>query len=412
MNLSANDILIQDARIYTSADAGIIDNGDIYIKDGIITEIGSGLEMPLNTTVINGNGMQITPGLITAHSQLGLVEISAVSDTVDVRTKDKLYSASYNISTAFNPSSSAIPHNRIHGLTRAIIAPSFGHHVFAGQGAAIGLNDSESSPVLNNSVAVYARFDSSASEYAGGSRAAAYTKIRQSLLDTREFIENESKVLSGDWRELSLPVHDLQALIPVITGDKPLVITSHRASDIRTLLKLKEEFGLSMVIAGASEAWMVATELSAANVSVIMDPLANLPSNFDRLGARLDSAARLQLAGVKLLFANYVSATPHNPYLVRIAAGNAVAYGMSAIEAIKSMTIYPAETFGFADKFGSIEIGKLADLILWDGDPLELLTSAEHVIINGEILPMVSRSTRLRDRYRDLQDEQPFIYRK
>ena len=181
-----------------------------------------------------------------------------MSDTVDVRTKDKLYSASYNISTAFNPSSSAIPHNRIHGLTRAIIAPSFGHHVFAGQGAAIGLNDSESSPVLNNSVAVYARFDSSASEYAGGSRAAAYTKIRQSLLDTREFIENESKVLSGDWRELSLPVHDLQALIPVITGDKPLVITSHRASDIRTLLKLKEEFGLSMVIAGASEAWMVA----------------------------------------------------------------------------------------------------------------------------------------------------------
>ena len=410
-NLWANDILIKGARIYTLTDAGIIENGDIYIKDGVIEAVGTGLDSEPDVNIIDANGMEVTPGLITAHSRLGLVEISAVSASVDVSTEDENYSASYNISSAINPSSSAIPHNRIHGLTHAVLAPSFGHHVFAGQGAVIRLYNSETS-LINDSVAVYARFDSSAGEYAGGSRAAAYIKIRQALLDTQEFIENHEAIMRGDWRKLSLPVHDLQALVPVVEGIKPLVITSHRASDIHTLIALKKEFVLSMVIVGASEAWMVADELADANIAVIMDPMANLPSNFDRLGARLDSAARLQQAGVKLLFANFVSASSHNPYLARISAGNAVSYGMSKVEAIKALTLYPAETFGFADRFGSLEKGKAADLVIWDGDPLEVLSSADTVIINGEIIPMVSRSTRLRDRYRNLNDEKPFIYRK
>ncbi len=187
---------------------------------------------------------------------------------------------------------------------------------------------------------------------------------------------------------------------------------SHRASDINTLIQLKREFGLNMVISGATEAWMLRDELSAEGIPVIMDPLENLPSNFDRLGARLDSAGMLQQAGVKLMFTNYSTSSTHNPYLVRISAGNAVAYGMSAIEAIKAMTLYPAEVFGFADQYGTVEVGKVADLVVWDGDPLEIMTSASTVIINGEIIPMVSRSTRLRDRYRDLDSTVPFIFRR
>jgi imidazolonepropionase-like amidohydrolase len=409
-NLWAAELLVKGARLYTLTDAGIIEDGDIYIRDGIIENIGIGLQAGESVRVIDAAGKQVTPGLINASSQLGLVEISAVSDSVDVETEDMHYSASFTITPAINPSSSAIPHNRIHGLTHAVLAPSFGHHVFAGQGAVIRLDMSSS--VINGSVAVYARFDSTAGEFAGGSRAAAFTKIRQAFLDTREFSDNRDAVRRGEWREFSLPINDLEALVPVVFNIKPLVVTSHRASDIRTLIGLKNEFGLKMIIAGATEAWMLADELSVAGIPVIMDPMANLPRNFDRLGARLDAAARLQAAGVKVLFTDYVTSSPLSPYLVRQSAGNAAAYGMDRIEAIKAMTIYPAEVFGFAGRYGSIEEGKVADLVIWNGDPLEIMTGADVVLMNGEVIPMVSRSTRLRDRYRDLDSDVPFIFRK
>ena len=410
-SLSAAELLIKGAMIYTMTSAGVIDNGDIYIKDGVIEDVGIGLTGQSGITVIDAVGMQVTPGFMSADARLGLVEIGGVSDTVDIRTEDTQYSASYNISSAINPASTAIPHNLIHGLTLAVLAPVSGHHIFAGQGAVIRLNNN-GTMLLNDSVAVYARFDSSAGRYAGGSRAAAYIKLHQAILDTYEFMDNREAIMRGEWRELSLPILDMEALVPVLVGDKPLVVISHRASDIRTLISLKNEFSLDMIISGAAEAWMVAEELSDAKIPVIMDPMSNLPSNFDRLGARLDSAARLQRAGVKIVFANYVSSSSHNPYLVRISAGNAVAHGMSAVEAIKAITLYPAEIFGIAEQYGSIEIGKRADLVIWNGDPLEILTSAEKVLIDGEPIPMVSRSTRLRERYRHLDDEGPFIYRK
>jgi imidazolonepropionase-like amidohydrolase len=410
-NLCASELLIKGAKIYTLSGEGILENSDIYIRDGRIEEISAGLQAGPGVDLIDARGMQLTPGLINVDSALGIVEINAVEDTVDVRTKDNMFSASYNVSVAFNPSSTVIPHNQIHGLTLVIIRPSNGNNVFAGQGAAIHLvkNDAH---LINESVALYARYDSRAGEYAGGSRAAAYLKLRMALTDTQEFIQNRAAILHGEWRELSLPIHDLEALVPVLQDNKPFVITSHRASDISNLIQLKREFGLNMVISGASEAWMVGEKLAEEGIPVIIDPLENLPSNFDRLGARLDAAAMLQRAGVKVLFTNYSTQPTHNPYLIRISAGNAVSYGMPAIEAIKAMTLYPAEVFGFSDQYGTIEVGKMADLVIWDGDPLELLTGASTVIINGEVVPMVSRSTRLRDRYRDLDSSVPFIFRK
>ncbi|NNE39154.1 MAG: amidohydrolase family protein, partial [Gammaproteobacteria bacterium] len=135
-----------------------------------------------------------------------------------------------------------------------------------------------------------------------------------------------------------------------------------------------------------------------------------LPGNFDRLGARLNAASLLHQAGVTLLFTTLT--TSHNPFLVRQSAGNAVAHGLTAEEALKAITINPAVVFGIDDRFGSIEQGKVADLVIWDGDPLEITTRADTVIINGEISPMISRSSRLRERYRDLQDSTPYIYRK
>ena len=407
----ANDILIKNARIYTLTDKGTIDNGFILVKDGLIKRVGEHADFDFDGKVIDAAGKSVTPGLVNAYTHIGLVEIYAVSQSLDISTEDLLFGPSFQIAPAINPYSTVIPHNRIHGLTHALVVPEPGHQVFAGQGATVRLNDS-GSIILNDSVAVFANFAAAGSKLTGGSRAAAYAKIRQSLIDALDYKLNRSKIASGNWREYFLPLHDLEALIPVISGEKLLVVTAHRASDIRVLLKLQAEFDLRLVIAGASEGWLVAKELAAANVPVIIDPMANLPRDFDRLAARLDSAARMQEAGVTVLFTASDLMATHAAYRVRQAAGNAVAYGMPVTEAIKAMTLNPAQVFGFANRFGSIESGKDADLVIWDGHPLELLTRADNVIMGGREMPMVSRATRLRDRYRDPSTDYPPAYQK
>lgn len=409
LSSQSEEILIRNATVHTQTELGSIDKTSIHIVDGLIQAIGDTLDVGPNTTIIDATDMQVTPGLINSYTALGIIEIGAVRATVDVETEDEMFSASYNISPAFNPASSLIPLNRIHGLTLAIVAPDSGHHVFAGQAAMAHLRLSGDS-LINRTVAMFARFGSRAGRFAGGSRAAAYAKMRHAFLDSREYMDNRDDIKRGNWHKLSLPLHDLEALIPVVEGRKPLVIDVHRASDIRALLELKNEFNLNMVIVGGAESWMVAEELAKENVPVIIDPMNNLPGNFDRLGARFDAASLLHNAGVKIIFTTLT--TSHNPFLIRQSAGNAVAYGLEKSAAMKAMTINPAEVFGIADRFGSIEEGKVADLVIWDGDPLELLTRAETVIINGEIVPMVTRSSRLRERYRNLNDTTPYIYRK
>ena len=411
MNLSAQEILIRDAKIYTLGEQGILERASILIRDGKIIDVAENITVDSGATIIEAEGKQITPGLFNAYTQLGVTEISAVSHTVDAATEDESFSASYSLVPAINPNSTLVPHNRIHGLTHAMVSPMAGHHLFAGLGSVVRLADADNF-FIKKDAAVFTSYGGDAGKFAGGSRAAAYMKLRQAFLDAREYDKNKEEVLEDDWRDLSLPVIDLEVILKVLEQEIPLVVFVHRTNDITALLQLKQEFGFRLVLAGASEAWMQADALASANVAVIIDPLANLPSNFDRLGVRIDSVSILEEAGVKVIFAGLSSVSTHNAYLVRQSAGNAVAYGMSRQEAIKALTLNPAQVFGFADLYGSVEPGKQADLVLWDGDPLEILSRADQVIIDGKIVPMVSRSTRLRERYRDLDDKTPFIYRK
>jgi imidazolonepropionase-like amidohydrolase len=407
----ADNLLIKNARLYTLSDKGTIDNGYILLKDGLIDRVGETIDFDFDGRVIDATGLSVTPGLVNAYTHLGLTEIDAVSQSLDVSTEDKLFGPSFKIAPAINPASTVIPHNRLHGLTHAIVAPEPGNQVFAGLGAAIRLQDTESI-VINENVAMFANFAALGSKLSGGSRAAAYAKIRQSFMDARDYELNKEKIKSGNWREYYLPLYDLEALLPVINTEIPIVVTAHRASDIRLLLKLQKEFKLRLIIAGASEGWLVANELAEAKVPVIIDPMANLPLDFDQLAARLDAATRMHNAGVSLLFTGVSWRNTHSAYLVRQAAGSAARYGMPVTEAIKAMTLNPALAFGFADRFGSIEAGKEADLVIWDGHPLELLTRADRVIMSGKEVPMVSRSTRLRDRYRKLNTLYPPAYQK
>ena len=189
---------------------------------------------------------------------------------------------------------------------------------------------------------------------------------------------------------------------------RPVVATVHRASDIQATVRLAQEFDLKLVIAGGAEAWIVADELAAAEVPVILDPLENLPSRFETLGATLHNAARLHTAGVKIAFS---VAESHNARNMRQGAGNAVAYGLAPTAALEAMTINPATIFGVADVSGSLEPGKDADLVIWSGDPLEVTTAADRVFIRGRDIPMVSRQTLLRDRYSELAAPLPPQYR-
>ena len=408
--VSAEEILIKNASIHTLTGAGTLENADILIRNGSIAALGTDIDSSSVGKVIDASDKQVTPGLINAYTYLGVMEISEVEGTDDVSTGDEQFSAAFNVFPAVNPGSTLLPHNLIHGLTHAIIAPESARHVFAGQGVVLQLG--KPSSILNKSAAMFARLGSSSSEAGGGSRASSYLKMQQALSDTQEYKTNRHAVMTGNWRDLSLEVHDLEALIPVIDGNLPLVVNVHRASDIDVLLALKRQFGFKLVIAGASEAWRVADKLAKEDVAVIIDPMANLPIDFDQLAARLDAAALLDAAGVTVLFTGVDFLHTHNAFLVRQAAGNAVAYGMDKIAALRAMTLNPASVFGFADKAGSLEPGKQATLVIWDGDPLEIMTLAEQVIVNGKIIPMISRSTRLRDRYLDLDNEREIFYRK
>jgi imidazolonepropionase-like amidohydrolase len=245
----------------------------------------------------------------------------------------------------------------------------------------------------------------------GGSRAGAWLMLRSALDEAIDYRANKRDFERGARHEYTLSGSDLEAMQGVITGDMPLLVNIHRASDIEVLLELLAEYGLRAIISGGAEAWMLADRLAAADVAVILAPMNILPSNFDRINSRRESAAMLAAAGVSISFADN-NGTTHNAGNITQSAGNAVAYGLPYEDALRAITLAPAEIFGVADSLGSIEAGKEADVVIWPGDPLELTTFPEQVFIRGESVPMHSRQTLLRDRYLQMDSDKPPAYRR
>jgi len=392
----AETIAIQDATIYTQGEQGILQNATIIIEDGEVISVGNDIRVPRGATLIEATGKSVTPGLISPLSALGLVEISLEADTADMRTENKFHGAGFDVSSALNPYSTLITTNRIEGITHAISAPGNGHSIFAGQAAAIHLgNPVDADNLVQAQVAMFARISGGALGHSGGSKASAMLELKEALNDAKIYAENEADYESGALRDLSGSRLDLQALQAVLDGDIPLVITVNRASQINQALKLVDDFDIRLVIAGAAEAWMLADKIAEKDVAVILDPLANLPGSFDSLGARLDNAALLHSAGVTILIGDGDS---HNVRNQKQLAGNAVANGLPRQAALDAVSKNVAEVYGL-DGLGQITVGDKANLVLWDGDPLEVTTFADQVIINGEMISMQSRATLLRDRY-------------
>jgi imidazolonepropionase-like amidohydrolase len=398
-NGTAQTFAITNARIHTMTGA-TIERGTIVVRDGHIEAVGAAVSVPQGVRVIDGNGRTVTPGFLDSYTSLGIVEIGAIAGTNDAATTEDRFTAAFNVMDAINPLASPIPVTRVEGITRAIVAPANGSSLIAGQSVLIDLGQTRvAEMVLRNPAAVHVALGEAGSAMAGGSRAAAIMELREAFADARDFAQNRTAWQENRRRDYSLSRLDLEALQPVLDREIPLVINVHRASDILTVLRFAAEQNVRLVIAGGSEAWMVAADLAAADVPVIINPLTNIPG-FQNMAITFENAARLHAAGATIIFASFDA---HNARNLKQFAGNAVSYGLPHDAALAAVTSSPARIWGLNQSYGTIAAGMDADLVVWSGDPFELLTNVEHVFIRGNEVAMQTRQTELLARYRTLR---------
>ncbi|MDZ7626856.1 MAG: amidohydrolase family protein [Parvularculaceae bacterium] len=409
---AAGTVILQNARLYTmtGVDGGLIENADVVMSGGVVTAVGQDLAVPAGARTVDAKGRIVTPGLFAPWSQLGLVEIGLDAEANDASPEDGYpHSAALDAADAFNPASTLIAINRAGGVTRAVSAPEPGSKMFGGLGAIVDLSGRV------NSVNRAGVLQSAAMGYAGAARngdtrLGAVAAFRDAIEEARAYAANPGGYALRP-RMTGLSLNDLEALAPAARGQQPIVVAANGAMDLRTLIKLKAQYGLNLIVLGGSEAHLVARELAAAEIPVILNPLRNLPSQFEDLAATQANAARLNAAGVIIGFYDPPSGT-HNLRLLPQLAGNAVANGLPYAAALAALTINPARMYGLADRYGSVDIGKAADLVVWDGDPLETFSRPVAVYIDGRATSLVTRQTQLRDRYRDLsRGDLPHAYR-
>lgn len=404
-SMSAEEVLITNANIYDGkSDSPFI--GNIYIKNGKIRNISNNLFDVEN--VIDASGMIITPGFIATDTEIGIVEIGALSVTRDDRPS--IYNIGFSVFDAFNPNSTLIPWNRANGITSAITLPKYSSSPIGGFGSFFDLDSKLNISGVKDMVMV-GRVGGSSS----GSRAETFALI-EDLLDLAYSID--SKVMKSNAEitkfmseiplvdYLDLQIRDIQALYNLAKTDLPLIIESNRASDILKLIEIKKKYNLNLIIMGAQEATLVIEQLAESNIPLIVNPINNIPNSFDELASNINAAARLEDAGITLMFN---APRDHNYHLIRQGAGVAVANGMSYSGAIKALSSNVSKTFRLGSK-GLVEEGASADLIIWDADPLEPSSMPIKVFINGLDTDLTTRSSRLRDRYTKSLDK-PNIYR-
>ena len=402
----AKTIAITGGKVITNTAQGHIENGTVIIKDGKILSVGVGIAIPDGATRIDASGKWVTPGLFTPLSQVGLVEIAAESSTDDSSASDSEFSVALNGVDGFNPKAEAIAITKIEGMTRIAVTTGAGGNIFSGAGFIANTSGDIADSITKSKAFISVQMGERGARIAGGSRPAAWAYLRNALSEARSYRpgrESEDALLNGP---------DAMALKPAAEGRMPLLVYVNRASDLMTLIRLhNDQPKLNLVAVGATEGWMVADKLAAAGIPVILEPQNNLPSSFESLGATMTNAARLQKAGVTIAIAQLGEA--FNARLAPQQAGDAVANGLSWDAAFAAITSAPAKIFGLGDRLGALSDGMTADVVVWDGDPLELMSSPDHVFIGGEEQTLTSRQTKLRDRYLDLETvkDAPFAYR-
>jgi len=426
-----------------------IPNGMVVVKDGRIVAAGDvRMKLPAGTRVIDARGKWVTPGIVAGFSRLGLAEVDLTasaedgggrtdtSGAADDTTSNGPFNAAIDVVPAINPLDTTIAVNRADGVTRAIVAPSAGKNIFAGQGAVIDTG-ADMDPVTAPRKFQFVELGEAGAGNAGGSRASAHVMFRNALREAAELRRyapsisksrgqvpdererpavrnpNESRVYGPDARrseDVLLTRFDAAALVPVLQGRQYLLVHVERASDILQVLELKRDFpSLRIVLVGASEGWTVADRIANAGVPVIASAVNDLPASFEQIAATQSNVGRMRAAGVKVAIGMIDDNDTRNLFMQRQYAGNLVglqkipgATGVDWGEALAMITSRPAEAIGMGGEIGSLTPGRRADLVIWSGDPLEVTSAAEQVFIDGMQQPLDTHQTRLRDRYRYL----------
>lgn len=397
----AETVAITGGKVVIGDGSAPIDGGTVVIRDGNVVAAGSGVAVPAGARQIDATGKWVTPGIFAGFSRVGLVEVGAVNGTNDSSGGKSGFSAGIDVAPAIDPFRSPISVNRAAGVTRAVVAPEAGENMFAGQGAIADLG-ADANPVTKARAFQFVEFGEDGAGLTGGSRAGTFLTFRAMLREAQDYASNRN--LFDD--EL-LRAEDAKALLPVMRGEVQLLVHVEAANDINNVLGLKKEFpALKLVLVGASEGWRVAGNIAAAGVPVIASALNDLPARFESAGATQSNIGRMKRAGVKVAIGMINDNDSHQLRYSPQYAGNLVsllkvpgASGLSWDEAFAAISSVPADIMGMGDRLGSLKAGRAGDVVIWDGDPLELSSAPQTVFIDGAEQPLDNRQSRLRERY-------------
>ncbi|MGD0528076.1 MAG: amidohydrolase family protein [Polyangiaceae bacterium] len=389
-------VAIMHARVHVPGDHPPLEDGTVLIAGGKVVAVGTAVAVPAGARTIDARGKVVTAGFIDVGTDVGAVEVDLESGSNDTDVRGSM-TPGLRMIDGYNPRSAVVPVTRTRGVTSVVVVPS--HGLLGGQSAFVDLaGDTVAEAVVRPTLAQHARVDEETAQSVTGSRGGMWLALREALEDARFYATHRAQYDANGVRPLSLHRAGLEALVPVVRGEQPLVVWAERASDIEAALRLADDLKLKLVLAGAGEAWMMAEEIARHKVPVVIDPLEDLPSRFDRLHARSDNAAILAQAGVRVVLSTF---SAHQARLLWQRAGNAVRLGMDHEAAIRAVTEAPADAFGLKG-YGRLEKGAVANVVVWSGDPLQTSTRVEHVFIRGKEESLETRQSLLLQRYRTL----------
>jgi len=434
---AAQTVAITGGRVVVGDGSEPIDGGTVVIRDGRVVAAGANVAVPAGAQVIDARGKWVTPGVVAGFSRIGLVEVDAVDPTNDTEANNSPFNAAIDVAPAINPEAAAVQVSRAAGVTRAVVSPSTARSIFAGQGAVIDLGG-DMQPITRARLFQFVELGETGARDAGGSRAAAHVLLRNALREARDLrapigargsagattrgpqtappedVAENPYLLPGAQRsdDVLLTRFDAAALVPVLQGRQLLLVHVERASDILQVIALRREFpNLRLVLVGATEGWRVAREIAAARVPVIANALNDLPASFEQLSATQSNIGRLRAAGVTVAIGMINDDEARQVRVSTQYAGNLVALtripgatGLTWSQAFQAISSAPAEVLGLGGEIGSLRPGRRGDVVIWNGDPLELDSNVDAVWIDGVRQNLENRQTRLRDRYRRPQE--------
>lgn len=398
--ISAETIAITGGKLVLGDGSPPIDNGTVVIANGRVVGAGAALPIPAGATRVDAKGKWVTPGVVAGFSRLGLVAVDAVDPTNDATAPRSPFNAALDAAPAINPDVAAIAVNRVAGVTRAIVSPDASNVIFGGQGVIIDTG-ADLDAVTKARAFQFVEFGEAGARIAGGSRPALLAAFKTALAESAD-------AAKGIFAENALlRRQDALALVPVVNGTMKLFVHVESAPDILSVLALKKAYPtLNIVLVGATEGWRVAPQIAAAKVPVIASALNDLPDRFEQLAATQSNIGRMKAAGVTVAIGMIDDNEARQSQLLMQYAGNLVALtkvpgatGLSWDQAFAAISSGPAEIAGMGREIGSLRPGRRADVVLWDGDPLEVSSGVTDVWIDGVKQPLTSRQTRLRDRY-------------